>query len=91
METVNCKVELAGNKFILVNILAYNNFMWTKKGVIVDIVIWIIENYYFLLKSHLAAQICEEAVAQRCSIKKLFLEISRDLQECTCARVSLFK
>ena len=51
-------VKLANNKFILVNILAYNNFMWTKKRVIVDIVIWIIETYYSFLKSKLAAQIC---------------------------------
>ena len=58
MEAVNCKIKLINNKFILVNILAYNNFMWTKKGVIVDIVIWMIETYYSLLKSNLAAQIC---------------------------------
>ena len=30
-----------------------------------------------------------EAVAQRCSVKKLFLEISQNSQENTCARVSL--
>ena len=29
-----------------------------------------------------------EAVAQRCSVKKLFLEISQNSQENTCARVS---
>ena len=29
-----------------------------------------------------------EAVAQRCSVKKVFLEISQNLQENTCARVS---
>ena len=91
MEMVNCKIELANNKFILVNILAYNNFMWTKKGEIVDIVILIIENYYSLLKAHLAAQTCKEAVVQRFSIKKVFLEISQDLQEYTCAWVSFSK
>ena len=37
MEAVNCKIKLANNKFILVNILAYNNFLWTKKGVILDV------------------------------------------------------
>ena len=37
MEAVNCKIKLANNKFILVNILAYNNFLWTKKGVIIDV------------------------------------------------------
>ena len=30
-----------------------------------------------------------EAVAQRCSVKKVFLEILQNLQENTCARVSL--
>ena len=55
MEAVNCKIKLANSKFILVNILAYSSFMWTKKGVIVDVVIWIIETYDSLLKS---AQIC---------------------------------
>ena len=29
-----------------------------------------------------------EAVVQRCSVKKLFLEISQNSQENTCARVS---
>ena len=29
-----------------------------------------------------------EAVAQRCSVKQVFLEISQNLQENTCARVS---
>ena len=29
-----------------------------------------------------------EAVAQRCSVKKMFLEFSQNLQESTCARVS---
>ena len=29
-----------------------------------------------------------EAVAQRCSVKKMFLEISQNLQENICARVS---
>ena len=29
-----------------------------------------------------------EAVAQRCFVKKVFLEISQNLQENTCARVS---
>ena len=58
MEAVHCKIKLANNRFILVNIVAYNNFMWTRKGVIVNVVIWIIETYDSLLKSHLAAQIC---------------------------------
>ena len=32
--------------------------------------------------------ICTEPVAQKCSVKKAFLEISQNLQENTCARVS---
>ena len=31
-----------------------------------------------------------EAVARRCSVKKVFLEISQNSQENTCARVSFF-
>ena len=31
---------------------------------------------------------CSEAVAQRCSVKKVFLDISQNSQENTCARVS---
>ena len=33
-------------------------FIWTKKGVIIDGEIWIIETYYSSLKSHMAVQIC---------------------------------
>ena len=33
---------------------------------------------------------CIEAVIQRCSVKQVFLEISQNLQEDTCARVSFF-
>ena len=36
----------------------------------------------------LVNNILEEAVAQRCSVKKLFLEISQNSQGNTCARVS---
>ena len=32
-----------------------------------------------------------EAVAQRCSVKKMFLEISQNSQENTCARASLLR
>ena len=32
-----------------------------------------------------------EAVVQSCSVKKLFLKISQNSQENTCARVSFFK
>ena len=33
-------------------------------------------------------KVTEEAVAQTCSVKKVFLEISQNSQENTCARVS---
>ena len=33
-------------------------------------------------------QVITEAVAQRCSVEKVFLEISQNSQENTCARVS---
>ena len=36
LEAVNYKIKLSNNKSILVNNLAYNNFIWTKKGVIID-------------------------------------------------------
>ena len=36
----------------------------------------------------LVNNILEEAVAQRCSVKKLFLEISQNSQGNTCAKVS---
>ena len=39
------QIKLPYNKFILVNILAYNNFIWTKKGVIIDVDIWIIKTW----------------------------------------------
>ena len=32
--------------------------------------------------------VATEAIAQRCSVKKMFLEISQNSQENTCARVS---
>ena len=33
--------------------------------------------------------VCAEAVVQRCSVKKVFLEILQNSQENTCARASL--
>ena len=35
-------------------------------------------------------QLITEAVAQKCSVKKVFLKISKNFQENTCARVSFF-
>ena len=36
----------------------------------------------------ISSAVSREAVAQRCSVKKVFLEISQNSQENTCARVS---
>ena len=36
-------------------------------------------------------ELIAEAVSQRCSVKKVFLEILQNSQESTCARVSFFK
>ena len=38
--------------------------------------------------SYFTEHLKTEAVAQRCSVKKMFLEISQNSQENTCARVS---
>ena len=35
-------------------------------------------------------RVIQRAVVQRCSVKKLFLEISQNSQENTCGRVSFF-
>ena len=47
---------------------------------IINFLFWI--NFLFFFMRH------TEAVAQRCSVKMVFLEISQNLQENTCARVS---
>ena len=41
------------------------------------------------LKQDILKIILPEAVARRCSVKKMFLEISQNSQENTCARVSI--
>ena len=38
--------------------------------------------------STLYSEPCSEAAVQRCSVKRVFLEISQNSQENTCARVS---
>ena len=43
---------------------------------------------YFFKPPYLLWQLSSEAVAQRCSLKKVFLEISQNLQENACARVA---
>ena len=55
-----------------------NNKTETKKNAL-------LKSIYFHLKTTTT-----EAVAQKCSLKKLFLEILRNSQENTCARVCNF-
>ena len=43
-----------------------------------------------MLKKEKKKEKKEEAVIQRCSVKKVFLEISQNSQENTCARVFFF-
>ena len=69
-------------------LLFWNN---TKK---INSELKVLINYYFLRKrrsqeplEHLSKEI-SGTVAQRCSVKKVFLEISQSSQENTCARVS---
>ena len=45
-------------------------------------------NLYFLDSLMPLVSLYTEAVAQRCPVKKMFLEISQNSQENTCARVS---
>ena len=45
--------------------------------------------FFFNFRRYLFYHRFAEAVAQSCSVKKLFLEISQNSQENTCARVSL--
>ena len=47
-------------------------------------------NYRSFLRFPLSGQVFSEPVAQRCSVKEVFLEILQNSQESTCARVSLF-
>ena len=50
---------------------------------------FIFDSVLFLLKIlFLFNKMYEEAVAQTCSVKRVFLEISQNSQENTCARVS---
>ena len=45
-------------------------------------------NLYFHISLFCLKKVLSEAVAQGCSLKKVFLEISQNSQENTCARVS---
>ena len=48
------------------------------------------EKYHVLRKFHEYGALFTGAVVQRCSVNKVFLEISQNSQENTCARVSFF-
>ena len=47
--------------------------------------------YFFIFLNHNRYCLLSEAVARRCSVKKVFLEISQNSQEKTCTRVFLIK
>ena len=59
------------------SILSPNNYEWKFKNPIPNI---------FIVRKK-GQEIYSDAVAQRCSVKNVFLEISHNLQENTCARV----
>ena len=47
--------------------------------------------FYKLFNANSTVFLFSEAVAQRCSVKKMFLEISQNSQENTCARASFLE
>ena len=55
MEGVSCKIKLANGKFVLA-VVSHSCPQPFKKRVIIHVEIWIIEIYYFLLKSNLVVQ-----------------------------------
>ena len=70
--------------------IQYN--IWGKLYVFTDCKL-IFKNFHFKISNKkyqigLLSKIYAEAVVQRCSVKKLFLEISQNLKVNTCARVS---
>ena len=63
---------------------SYSNIFAVSKLFIVKVISFIV-CFHFLTKLE------TEAVVQRCSVKKVFLKISQNSQENTCARVSFLK
>ena len=47
--------------------------------------------YFFIFMNHNRFCLLPEAVARRCSVKKVFLEVSQNSPEKTCTRVFLIK
>ena len=83
-ESVNWVFQMV---FILLKILARISYIMVVKS---DKNKWYME--FTLNSSKLwASGINPEAVARRCSVKGLFLEISQNSQESSCARVSFLK
>ena len=60
------------------------NFFMINLNVIITFMLQLFNNNRETLAKHVHA----EAVVQRCSVKKVFLEISQNSQENTCTRVS---
>ena len=61
-------------------------FLYTRKFFMRTIKVKIIDRYSILCNIESI-----DAVVQRCSAKKVFLEVSQNIQEITCARVSFLK
>ena len=73
-------------KFVQFSNICRILFLYTRKFFMRTIKVKIIDRYSIL--SNIESI---EAVVQRCSAKKVFLEVSQNIQEITCARVSFLK
>ena len=73
-------------KFVQFSNICRILFLYTRKFFMRTIKVKIIDRYSIL--SNIESI---EAVVQRCSAKKVFLEVSQNLQEITCSRVSFLK
>ena len=60
----------------------------TRQSPLVSFYLYVFPMFRWYSAYKTSSQILPEAVAQRCSVKKVFLEISRNSQENTCVRVS---
>ena len=73
-------------KFVQFSNICRILFLYTRKFFMRTMKVKIIDRYSIL--SNIESI---EAVVQRCSAKKVFLEVSQNIQEITCARVSFLK
>ena len=73
-------------KFVQFSNICRILFLYTRKFFMRTIKVKIIDRYSILCNIESI-----DAVVQRCSAKKVFLEVSQNIQEITCARVSFLK